>query len=323
VVDSGSLYVHVADFDSCPPPEDVRLLPSFYELTTTASFAYVVKVAILAEDPMPEDVNPRRVRIFRRPSGDCMPYMDVTVAPFEILEDERNPTLARLSKRFSEDDEFSVFILGEDNRHPMDVVELKFMYLANAIEALGSAPPDPIDQMYDLLARARAATAARRYGRAAKLVDRIADVALATPEIPHIFDPDEPGTNLGGRIVARAHTLSFSLRELIREELLAGPHGLMMLGGVGSEERITLGPNPSASGFTLSLVPEGSAPVNLRIYSVEGRLVRTLLEGAAPEGRMSVTWDGNNAAGLHVAAGTYFAVMTQGETVYARKLILQ
>jgi hypothetical protein len=323
VVDSGSLYVHVADVDPCPPPEGVRFLPSFYEILTTASFEYVAQVALMVEDPMPEDVNPNRVRIFRRPSGECMPYMDITVAPFEIIENERDRTFARLSKRLSEDDEFSVFILGEDNRHPLDVIELKFMYLQEAIDAVGGWPIDPVNLMNSLKASAMAAAEARRYGRAARLVDRIADVALATPEIPHVFDPDEPGTNLGGRIVARAHTLSFSLRELIEEVVLVGPPGVRMLSTTPAGVSMELTPNPSASGFNISFTPEGSIPVSLRIYSVDGRLVRTLLEGAAPEGRMSVTWDGRNATGLRVAAGTYFAVMSQGEALEVRKLILQ
>jgi hypothetical protein len=249
--------------------------------------------------------------------------MDVTVAPFEILETERNRTLARISKRLSEDDAFSVFILGEDNRHPMDVVNLKFAYLTKAIDALMGTPIDPINLMNSLKASAMAATAARRYTRAARLVDRIADVAMATPEIPHIFDPDNPGSNLAGRIVASAHTLSFSLRRLIEEQLLVGPPGFRMLGSAGGEGRITLSPNPSASGFSIGLAPEISAPVSLRIYSVEGRLVRTLLEGAVPEAQMSTTWDGRNDTGIRVGAGTYFAVMSQGERTSVEKVILR
>ena len=323
VVDSGSLYVHVADIDTCPPPDGVRFLPSFYEIITTASFQYVAQVALIVEDPMPEDVNPRRVRVFRRPSGECMPYMDVTVAPFEILETDRNRTLARLSKRLSEEDEFSVFILGEDNRHPMDVINLKFMYLAGAIDALAGQPPDPYSLMNSLLADARAATAARRYGRAARLVDRIADVALATPEIPHTFDPENPGGNLAGRIVSRAHTLSFSLRELVEEKLLVGPPDIRMLEAARGGSSMRVSPNPSGSGFSIDFAPKGWLPVSLRIYSVDGRLVRTLLDGAPSQASMSAAWDGSNMAGTRVAAGTYFAVMTQGESIDVRKLILQ
>jgi hypothetical protein len=277
----------------------------------------------MAEEPMPEDVNPGRVRIFRRPSGECMPYMDVTVAPFEILETERSRTFARISKRLSEDDEFSVFILGEDMRHPLHVINLKFMYLTEAIDALMGVPVDPMNLMNSLKADAMAATAARRYPRAARLVDRIAEVAMATPEIPHTFDPNNPGNNLAGRIVARAHTLAFSLRQLTEEQLLVGSPGLQMLGMAQGGSSLTLSPNPSVSGFSMSFSPEGSAPVSLRIYSVDGRLVRTLLEGVAPEAHMTAAWDGRNTTGIRVAAGTYFAVMSQGESVNVKKLILQ
>jgi len=323
VSDSGSLYVHVAQVDPCPPPDGVRFLPSFYEVMTTASFEYVVRVAVMVEEPMPEGVNPRRVRIFRRPSGECTPYMDVTVAPFEILETERGRTFARISKRLSEDDEFSVFILGEDMRHPMDVVNLKYTYLEEAIDAVGGFPIDPINLMNALLAEARAATAARRYERAARLVDRIAEVAMAAPEIPHTYDPDNPGSNLAGKIVARAHTLSFSLRQLVEERLLVGPPGLKILGAAKGDGGLALSPNPSASGFSMRFSPEGSAPVSLKIYAVDGRLVRTLLEGVAPESQMTATWDGRNDAGTAVAVGTYFAVMSQGAQTSVEKLILR
>ncbi len=323
VADSGSLYVHVAQVDPCPAPPGVRLLPSFYEIILTASFDYVAQVALMAEEPMPEDINPRRVRIFRRPSGECMPYMDVTVAPYEILETERSRTLARISKRLSEDDEFSVFTLGEDNRHPLDVIDLKYMYLQEAINAVSGCPIDLKHAMNGLKTSAMAATAARRYVRAARLVDRIADVAMGAPEIPHTYDPDNPGGNMAGRIVARAHTLSFSLRQLMEERLLVGPPGMRMLGAAGNDGGLTLSPNPSASGFSIGFTPESSAPVNLRIYAVDGRLVRTLLDGVGPKGHMTVTWDGRNAAGIRAAAGTYFAVMTQGEQTSVEKLILR
>lgn len=321
VADSGSLYVHVSEDDPCPAPEGVRFLPDFYEIVVTASFDYVAEVAILTEDPMPEGINPRLVRIFRRPSGDCMPYMDVTVAPFEIVETLRDPRLARLSKRVSEDDEFSVFILGEDMRHPMDVVALKFMYLEEALDAVGGLPVDPMNLMYALLADAGAATGAHMYGRAARLVDQIADVAIATPEIPHTYDPDDPGSNLGGRIVARAHTLSFSLRQLAREERLAtqGP----MLGMAWAGGSLTLSPNPSSSGFHIGFAAAGTAPVSLRVYSVSGQLVRTLLDNARFGGYRTVNWDSRNDGGVPVGVGTYFAVLSQGERTIVEKLVVR
>lgn len=323
VVDSGSLYVEVNETDPCPAPDGVRFLPSFYEIVVTASFDYVAQVAILTEDPPPEDINPDLVRIFRRPSGDCMPYMDVTTAPFEIVETSRDPRLARLSKRLSEDDEFSVFILAEDRRHPMAVINLKYNYLQEAIDALMGVPVDPVNVMNALLAEAIAATRAHRYGRAATLVDRIADVALATPEIPHTFDPGNPGNNLGGRIVARAHTLSFSLRRLVRERVLVGPRPGPALAKARPASDFSLSPNPSSSGFTITLSPSGEGPVSLRVYSVDGRVVRTLLEDGDAGGNQVVTWDGTNDSGGAVAVGTYFAVLTQGDRASVEKIVVR
>jgi hypothetical protein len=321
VADSGSLYVHVSEEDSCPPPGGVRFLPDFYEIIVTASFDYVAEVAILTPDPMPEGIDPRLVRIFRRPSGDCMPYMDVTVAPFQIVETLRDPRLARLSKRFSEDDEFSVFILGEDLRHPMDVINLKFMYLEEAIDAVGGFPVDPQNLMYALLADAGTAAGRHKYGRAARLVDQIADVAMATPEIPHTYDPEDPGGNLGGRIVARAHTLSFSLRQLLQERILETPGPMLGMARAGGS--LTLNPNPSSSGFEIGFASAGPAPVTLSVYSVSGRLVRTLLDNVSFGGYRIASWDSRNESGIPVAAGTYFAVLSQGDQTTVEKLIVR
>jgi hypothetical protein len=323
VADSGSLYVHVSGMDPCPPPEGVRFLPDFYEINVTASFDYIAEVAILTEDPPPEGINPRLVRIFRRPSGACVPYMDVTIAPFEIVETPRDPRLARLSKRLSEDDEFSVFILGEDRRSPMDVISLKYDYLQDAIDAVGGVPVDPVNLMNALKGDAVAATRAHRYGRAASLVDRIAHVAMATPEIPHTYHPDDPGGNPGGRIVARAHTLSFSLRQLMSEQRLVGPRPGPAFAMAPMAPGVSLCPNPSNAGFEIGFTPQGTGPLSLKIYSVDGRVVRTLIEDETLRGYRTVTWDSRNDAGMAVGPGTYFALLSQGGHSSVAKLILR
>jgi hypothetical protein len=323
VVGAGSLFVKVNPTDSCPAPEGVMFLPSFYEILTTASFDYVAEVAIFTEDPMAEGIDPDLVRIFRRPSGDCTPYMDVTVAPFQIVETLRDPRLSRLIQRLSEDDEFSVFILGEDRRRPLDVIDLKYNYLQEAIDALAGVPVDPYNLMNALLAEALQASTRHNYVRAATLVDRVADVAMATPEIPHTFDPNEPGTNLAGRIMVRAHTLSFSLRLLIEKRVMPLSQGASKLDVNRVIPTLTLSTNPSSSTFEIGLMPGNDEPVTLKIYSVEGRVVRTLADGMAGRGGRTLTWDGLNDDGLRVASGTYFAVLVQGERTATAKLILR
>ncbi len=65
-------------------------------------------------------------------------------------------------------------------------------------------------------------------------------------------------------------------------------------------------PNPSRD---RSLVQYGLAkrgPVELSIYSVDGRRVRTLMRGDQEVGQYRVTWDGRNEAGTAVQSGVYF-----------------
>lgn len=45
--------------------------------------------------------------------------------------------------------------------------------------------------------------------------------------------------------------------------------------------------------------------VTLRIYTTDGRLVRTLYDADRPSGSFTVTWDGKDAAGATVASGLY------------------
>jgi len=332
VADSGSLFVDVRAVDPCPAPEGVVFLPSFYEIATTASFEYIARVAIITDEPLPEGVDPDRVRIFKRPStvDECMPYMDVTTAPIELFPPGDTLAKGRLTRTLSEEDEFSVFVLAEDFRNHFDIVAFKSAYLEDAIDAVGGVPVDPINQMRALFLSAKRNFAMKRYFRAANLIDAIAEVALSAPEIPHLYIPDEPGSNLGGRIVARAHTLSFSIRMLAE----SGQHEDPVERGKDKDLPTTiaeaapsgismLGSNPSGSGFTVSLAGTGRHPVSVRIYSVKGELVETLLDEVTLSGSRTLTWDGRDSAGKTVGNGVYFMVVRAGEETDTKKLILQ
>ncbi len=322
VVDSGSLWVYVHDTDPCPVPEGVVFLPDFYEIITDASFEYIAQIALMTQAPFPAGVNPDRIRIFTRPSGDCRPFMDITVAPIELYPEE-GESFRRLSRTLSEDDEFSFFVLAEDNRSLVEVVQLKFSYLAAAIDAVGGAPPDPLEEMMSLFDAAYAAFGKHRNGRAARLADRIAEVVMATPEIPHTYIPDEPGANLGGRIVAAAHTLSFSLRELMSEVQFGDTFGPGVARSRGVEPEVMLGSNPSAGGVRIMLSSRSPERVTVKIYSVEGELVRTLIDGELLMDSRLLSWDGRSKAGHEVESGIYFIVVSTGTERVTRKIVLR
>ena len=56
-------------------------------------------------------------------------------------------------------------------------------------------------------------------------------------------------------------------------------------------------PNPFNPTTTIAFTLDRSGPVKLRVYDVQGRLVRTLVDGRRAEGRNLVEWDGTDDAG--------------------------
>ena len=67
-------------------------------------------------------------------------------------------------------------------------------------------------------------------------------------------------------------------------------------------------PNPFADRTTIGVTvtrPLGSDPVELAIYDVRGRLVRSLLSQRLPAGHYAIEWDGTDASGQPAASGTY------------------
>lgn len=70
------------------------------------------------------------------------------------------------------------------------------------------------------------------------------------------------------------------------------------------------------------------AAVTLRIYAINGALVRTLDLGHQSEGRYhdrsrAAYWDGKNEVGESVASGVYFYTLTAGDFAATRKMLIQ
>ena len=70
------------------------------------------------------------------------------------------------------------------------------------------------------------------------------------------------------------------------------------------------------------------AEVTLRIYAVNGKLVRTLALGQIPAGiyqsrSRAAYWDGRNDVGERVASGIYFYTLTAGNFTATRKLLIR
>lgn len=80
-------------------------------------------------------------------------------------------------------------------------------------------------------------------------------------------------------------------------------------------------PNPSVSSSVLRFGLPNQQPVELDVYDIGGRRVRTLLSGNKNPGWHSIEWDGNGAGGTRVAAGVYFVRLKTLDSNIVRKVV--
>jgi hypothetical protein len=311
ILDSGWVRVDISDSQACSPPGGVTFISDFYEITTTSRLEYVSEITIA--DSVPSGIDIDKLRIFSRPSGACGVFRDISVQAARVP-----PTLRIHARQKSEDDEFSFFASAIDERDPADIVDLKFTYLRGHIESGEDSIPQAVySDITDLLTQAETRWTGGQPLVAATLVDSIAGVVSGVPSIPHVHDPADPGKNLAGRIISRAHTLSFSLRYY--RSWLAGVEPRAR----PPEIRLAVHPNPAGTSVLIDLALSDSEPVDVSVYSVRGELVKRLYRGRPSDGRLSLEWKGNNTAGTPVSSGMYFISARQGAEIVSRKIVLQ
>jgi len=81
-------------------------------------------------------------------------------------------------------------------------------------------------------------------------------------------------------------------------------------------------PNPANPSTVISYGLPEALHVQLRIYDMLGREVKTLVEGYQEAGTHQASWNGRNAAGASVASGLYLYRLTAGPFVEVRRLLL-
>ena len=80
-------------------------------------------------------------------------------------------------------------------------------------------------------------------------------------------------------------------------------------------------PNPFASETSIRYaVPAPGALVSLRVYSVDGRLVRTVVDGWSAPGIHSASWEGFTDAGVRAARGMYVFRLQTPQGALSRKV---
>jgi len=81
-------------------------------------------------------------------------------------------------------------------------------------------------------------------------------------------------------------------------------------------------PNPLSSETKIAFRLPETGHVELKIYGVSGRLIRTLVSSDQTAGLHSAVWDGLDDTGREVAAGVYFYKLAAPGVKESRRMIL-
>jgi hypothetical protein len=134
-----------------------------------------------------------------------------------------------------------------------------------------------------------------------------------------------PGTVLGLRFIAYSDSLRSEGWYIDDVNIQGPPSGAPAGPPAAAERRFLLGhcrPNPANGRTTMgfSLPQDGDA--SLKIYNVQGQLVRTLVEGGMMAGAHSAFWDGRDDRGRTVSGGIYLYRLRAGGRRETRKMVL-
>ena len=81
-------------------------------------------------------------------------------------------------------------------------------------------------------------------------------------------------------------------------------------------------PNPFNSTTIINFDLPEIAETRLVIYNILGQLVATPVDATLPAGSHSITWDGRNSSGRHIASGVYFYVISANQHHAVKKFLL-
>jgi len=94
------------------------------------------------------------------------------------------------------------------------------------------------------------------------------------------------------------------------------PEALPLVAGIANH------PNPFNPQTQIDFTLEKPGRATVRIYDVQGRLVRTLVEGDLAAGRHSQTWRGVDDSGNIVASGVYLALFEYPGGAARQRMVL-
>lgn len=103
---------------------------------------------------------------------------------------------------------------------------------------------------------------------------------------------------------------------------IRGTASVKVKGGAGAAVSAFASPNPFNPQTKVQWTLKNAGTTTVRIYSLEGRLVKTLHDGYAPAGMSEAHWNGLDNAGRAVPTGVYFLSVQSANEKAVQKLYL-
>jgi hypothetical protein len=85
---------------------------------------------------------------------------------------------------------------------------------------------------------------------------------------------------------------------------------------------ISSAPNPFGFATTISYALPNAGAVSVKVYDVNGSLIRTLVNGFQKAGEHQITWNGKDSNGQSLSSGIYFCRVVHGTLSASNALIL-
>jgi hypothetical protein len=81
-------------------------------------------------------------------------------------------------------------------------------------------------------------------------------------------------------------------------------------------------PNPFNRQLVLDYYLENDTEVNLKIFDIQGRMVRTVVSGQIQNGRQTTVWDGKTDSAAELPNGLYILYLQAGDRITTQKVML-
>jgi hypothetical protein len=81
-------------------------------------------------------------------------------------------------------------------------------------------------------------------------------------------------------------------------------------------------PNPFNPETTIKYDLFSDTQVNIQIFDIQGKRIRSLLDEYQTSGIQSIRWDGKNDSGSPVPSGVYFLHVTAGSETVSKRIVM-